>query len=51
MEGAKVVALRLAERLKTLSPVPNLPLEVEPELAVFDHGRFEPRDFPSRMGL
>jgi diguanylate cyclase (GGDEF)-like protein len=51
MEGAKVVAGRLAERLKTLSPVPNLPLEVEPELAVFDHGSFGPPDFPSRMGL
>jgi diguanylate cyclase (GGDEF)-like protein len=50
-EGAEVVAARLAERLKSLSPVPGEPLEVETETAVFRENGFEPRDFASRMGL
>jgi diguanylate cyclase (GGDEF)-like protein len=50
-EGAEVVAARLAERLKSLSPVPGIPLEVETETAVFRENGFEPPNFASRMGL
>ncbi|MGC9372137.1 MAG: GGDEF domain-containing protein [Thermovirgaceae bacterium] len=50
-DGAQVVAARLAERLKSLSPVPGIPLEVETETAVFEENGFEPRDFASRTGL
>jgi len=49
--GAEVVAERLVERLKSLSPVAGIPLEVETEIALFEEKGFQPRDFPSRMGL
>lgn len=49
-EGAKIVSERLAGCLRGLSPVPSMPLEVEPETAVFDERGFNPRDFAERIG-
>ncbi len=50
-DGAEMVAARLAERLKNLSPIPGIPLEVETETAVFEENGFDPGDFASRIGL
>ena len=51
LEGAEVVAERIRERLKPLSPVPGLSLDVKTEVALFHEGLFKPEDFLAGVGL